>query len=62
MSTEEVITMENRILEAAKQVFVRKGYEATKMGDVAPKQVSGVRPYIIIIVRKKCCSMRSSTS
>lgn len=35
MSTEDVITMENRILEAAKQVFVRKGYEATKMGDVA---------------------------
>lgn len=35
MSAEEVITMENRILEAAKQVFVRKGYEATKMGDVA---------------------------
>ena len=35
MGTEEVITMENRILEAAKQVFVRKGYEATKMGDVA---------------------------
>lgn len=35
MSTEEVITMENRILDAAKQVFVRKGYEATKMGDVA---------------------------
>ena len=35
MSTEEVITMENRILEAAKQVFVRKGYEATKLGDVA---------------------------
>lgn len=35
MSTEEVITMENRILEAAKQVFVRKGYEATKMGDIA---------------------------
>lgn len=35
MSTEEIITMENRILEAAKQVFVRKGYEATKMGDVA---------------------------
>ena len=35
MGTEEVITMENRILEAAKIVFVRKGYEATKMGDVA---------------------------
>ena len=35
MSTEEIITMENRIIEAAKQVFVRKGYEATKMGDVA---------------------------
>lgn len=27
--------MENRIIEAAKQVFVRKGYEATKMGDIA---------------------------
>lgn len=27
--------MENRIIEAAKVVFVRKGYEATKMGDVA---------------------------
>lgn len=62
MSTEEVITMENRILEAAKQVFVRKGYEATKMATWLPKQVSGVRPYIIIIVRKKCCSMRFSTS
>lgn len=35
MSTEELITMENRILEAAKQVFIRKGYEATKMSDVA---------------------------
>ena len=35
MSTEEVNTMEERILEAAKQVFVMKGYEATKMGDVA---------------------------
>lgn len=35
MSTEEVNTMEERILEAAKQVFVTKGYEATKMGDVA---------------------------
>ncbi len=35
MDKEEVICMENRILEAAKQVFVKKGYEATKMGDVA---------------------------
>lgn len=35
MSSEEAITMENRIIEAAKQVFVRKGYEATKMGDIA---------------------------
>lgn len=35
MNTEEAITMENRIIEAAKQVFVRKGYEATKMGDIA---------------------------
>ncbi|WP_347394970.1 TetR/AcrR family transcriptional regulator, partial [Parabacteroides leei] len=37
MSKEEAITMESRILEAAKQVFVTKGYEATKMGDVAAK-------------------------
>lgn len=35
MNAEEAITMENRIIEAAKQVFVRKGYEATKMGDIA---------------------------
>lgn len=35
MNTEEAIPMENRIIEAAKQVFVRKGYEATKMGDIA---------------------------
>lgn len=35
MSTEETITIENRIIEAAKLVFVRKGYEATKMSDVA---------------------------
>lgn len=27
--------MESRIIEAAKRVFVRKGYEATKMSDVA---------------------------
>ena len=62
MSTEEVITMENRILEAAKQVFVRKGYEATKMGDVAARSGYRAYGYIIIIVRKKCCSMRFSTS
>ncbi|WP_099465758.1 MULTISPECIES: TetR/AcrR family transcriptional regulator [Parabacteroides] len=35
MNTEEVQDMEFRIIEAAKQVFVRKGYEATKMGDIA---------------------------
>ena len=35
MNTEELQDMESRIIEAAKQVFVRKGYEATKMGDVA---------------------------
>lgn len=35
MSTEELQDMEARIIEAAKRVFVRKGYEATKMGDVA---------------------------
>lgn len=62
MSKEEAITMESRILEAAKQVFVTKGYEATKMGDVAAKAGSAVPPYIIIIARKKCCSMQSSIS
>jgi len=35
MDTEEKNDMESRIIEAAKVVFVRKGYEATKMGDVA---------------------------
>lgn len=35
MSREEVPDIENRIIEAAKQVFVKKGYEATKMGDIA---------------------------
>lgn len=35
MDTEDVMTMESRIIEAAKQVFVRKGYEATKMSDIA---------------------------
>jgi AcrR family transcriptional regulator len=32
---EENNDMESRIIEAAKVVFVRKGYEATKMGDIA---------------------------
>jgi AcrR family transcriptional regulator len=32
---EENNDMESRIIEAAKRVFVRKGYEATKMGDIA---------------------------
>lgn len=35
MSTEELPDMEGRIIEAAKRVFVLKGYEATKMGDIA---------------------------
>lgn len=35
MSTEETIDMESRIIEAAKQVFVRKGYKATTMSDIA---------------------------
>ena len=35
MNTEELQDMESRIIEAAKRVFVRKGYEATKMGDIA---------------------------
>jgi AcrR family transcriptional regulator len=35
MKAEETNGMENRIIEAAKLVFVRKGYEATTMGDIA---------------------------
>lgn len=35
MDTENNLDIEGRIVEAAKQVFVRKGYEATKMGDIA---------------------------
>lgn len=35
MTTEETLDMESRIIEAAKKVFVRKGFEATRMGDVA---------------------------
>lgn len=35
MKKEEVPDIENRIIEAAKLVFVKKGYEATKMGDIA---------------------------
>jgi len=32
---EDSNNIENRIIEAAKTVFVREGYEATKMGDIA---------------------------
>lgn len=35
MSTQEAIDIEARIIEAAKQVFVRKGYEAATMSDIA---------------------------
>jgi AcrR family transcriptional regulator len=35
MKTDENNSMESRIIEAAKLVFVRKGYEATTMGDIA---------------------------
>ncbi len=35
MKIENNKDIESRILEAAKVVFVRKGYEATKMGDIA---------------------------
>jgi AcrR family transcriptional regulator len=35
MKAEETNGIESRIIEAAKQVFVRKGYEATTMGDIA---------------------------
>ena len=32
MSTEELQDMESRVIEAAKRVFVRKGYEANQDG------------------------------
>ncbi|RHJ91771.1 TetR/AcrR family transcriptional regulator [Parabacteroides bouchesdurhonensis] len=32
---EESVDMESRIIEAAKKVFVRKGFDATKMSDIA---------------------------
>lgn len=35
MGIEEGIDMESRIIEAAKLMFVQRGYEATKMGDIA---------------------------
>ena len=35
MNAEEVVDMESRIIEAAKRVFVRKGYEAASMSDIA---------------------------
>ncbi|WP_455622176.1 TetR/AcrR family transcriptional regulator [Parabacteroides sp.] len=35
MEAKDTNEMESRIIEAAKQVFVRKGYEAATMGDVA---------------------------
>jgi AcrR family transcriptional regulator len=35
MKTDGTPGIESRIIEAAKQVFVRKGYEATTMGDIA---------------------------
>jgi AcrR family transcriptional regulator len=35
MKTEEMNGMENRIIEAAKRVFVHKGYDATTMSDIA---------------------------
>lgn len=35
MDTQLLSNTEDRIVEAAKCVFVRKGYEATKMGDIA---------------------------
>lgn len=35
MGIEEGIDMESRIIEAAKLMFVKRGYESTKMGDIA---------------------------
>jgi hypothetical protein len=52
MEAKDTNEMESRILEAAKRVFVHKGYEAATMSDVA----AAGRPYIIIIGRKRFCS------
>ncbi|MDD4114947.1 MAG: helix-turn-helix domain containing protein, partial [Massilibacteroides sp.] len=35
MEQEEKKDVESRIIEAAKQVFVRKGFESATMGDIA---------------------------
>ena len=51
MEAKDMNEMEPRIIEAAKRVFVRKGYEAATMSDVAAEG-----PYIIIIGRKRFCS------
>ena len=60
MNTEQNQDMEVKILEAAKVVFVRKGYESTKMSDIAAEVGMDVRPFITISEPKKCCSMRYS--
>ena len=35
MKQEEITDVESRIIEAAKQVFIRKGFESATMGDIA---------------------------
>ena len=49
MEAKDMNEMEPRIIEAAKRVFVRKGYEAATMSDVAAEVG-------IIIGRKRFCS------
>lgn len=44
--------IESQILEAAKTVFVRKGYDATKMGDIA-KEVGVSRTALHYYFRTK---------
>jgi len=41
MNKEEQQDVESRILDAAKQVFIRKGYEAATMGDIAAEAGMG---------------------
>ena len=56
MEAKDMNEMEPRIIEAAKRVFVRKGYEAATMSDVAAEVGIGRTAYIIIIGRKRFCS------
>ena len=56
MEAKDMNEMEPRIIEAAKRVFVRKGYEAATMSDVAAEVGIGRTALHIIIGRKRFCS------